>query len=84
MAFRALFRTPIAAAVSVWRFYRDGFRQMTVGRKLWALIIIKVALLLLVFKLFFFPDVLRRDYPDDASRADAVRERLATPIRGND
>ncbi len=32
--------------------YVDGFRSMTVGRKLWALIIIKLILLFGVMKLF--------------------------------
>lgn len=67
------------AARGVWRFYYDGFRNMTVGRSLWILIIVKVAVLMLVFKLLFFPDVLRRDYPDDASRAEAVRQSLSNP-----
>ena len=61
---------------AVWRFYYDGFRQMTVGRKLWLLIIIKLAFIFLIMKLFFFPDLLERDYPDDPSRAAAVREAL--------
>lgn len=56
--------------------YIDGFRSMTVGRKLWALIIIKLAFIFLVMKLFFFPDILERDYPDDPSRAGAVRSAL--------
>ncbi|CCX49001.1 MAG: DUF4492 domain-containing protein [Muribaculaceae bacterium] len=58
------------------RFYIEGFRSMTVGRKLWALIIIKVALLMLVFKLFFFPDLLQERYSTDAQRAQAVRTSL--------
>ncbi len=61
------------------RFYIDGFRSMTVGRKLWALIIIKLIILFAVFRLFFFPDLLARDYDTDAERAAAVRERLAAP-----
>lgn len=63
----------------IWRFYFDGFRQMTLGRYLWALILIKVAILFLVFKLFFFPDRLERDYDSDAERARAVRHHLVDP-----
>lgn len=68
-------------AVAVWRFYVDGFRSMTVGRSLWLLILIKVAILFLIFKLLFFPDVLKRDYPDDESRAQAVRSSLTDDTR---
>lgn len=57
--------------------YVDGFREMTVGRKLWALILIKLAIMFLVFRLFFFPDVLKENYDTDAERADAVRGMLA-------
>lgn len=56
--------------------YVDGFRQMTVGRKLWAIILIKLAIMFLVFKIFFFPDKLAQDYDTDAERAQAVREQL--------
>lgn len=56
--------------------YVDGFRSMTVGRKLWALIIIKVIILFAVFKLLFFPDVLEENYDNDADRAQAVRSAL--------
>ena len=60
----------------IFRFYLDGFRSMTVGRKLWVLIILKLVFIFLIMKLFFFPDLHERDYPDDPSRADAVRQTL--------
>ena len=63
----------------VFRFYLDGFRSMTVGRKLWALIIIKLIILFAVFRLFFFPNLLARDYDNDEDRAAAVREHLFAP-----
>lgn len=56
--------------------YADGFRSMTVGRRLWMMIIIKLAIIFLVFKLFFFPDILKENYPDDEARAQAVRTAL--------
>ncbi len=62
--------------VKVFRFYLDGFRSMTVGKKLWAIILIKLAVIFLVLKLFLFPDVLDRDYDTDDAKADAVREHL--------
>ena len=59
-----------------WSMYVDGFRSMTVGRRLWMIIIIKLAIIFLVFKLFFFPDILEENYPDDEARAQAVRTAL--------
>mgnify|MGYP003190352280 FL=1 len=58
--------------------YVGGFREKTVGRRLWALILIKLAILFLVFRLFFFPDHLKEDYDNDADRARAVRTSLTT------
>ncbi len=60
----------------IGRFYIDGFRSMTVGRKLWMLIIIKLIIIFGILKLFFFPDILERDYATDKQRADAVRAML--------
>ena len=63
--------------------YAGGFREMTVGRRLWALILIKLAILFLVFRLFFFPDRLAEEYDTDAERARAVARELArrsTPL----
>lgn len=45
----------------IYSFYRDGFASMTVGRSLWLLIIIKVAIFFLVLKLFFFPNKLKEE-----------------------
>lgn len=63
---------------TVWRFYRDGFRSMTTGRYLWAMILLKIALLLFVFRLLL-PDRLRQDYDTDSERARAVRSTLISP-----
>lgn len=63
--------------------YVGGFREMTVGRRLWAVIIVKLAIMFLVFKLFFFPDKLAREYDNDADRARAVRSSLITTNKSN-
>ncbi len=56
--------------------YVDGFRNMTVGRRLWILILLKLFIFFAILKLFFFPDLLSVNYDDDEQRADAVREAL--------
>lgn len=58
------------------RFYVDGFRSMTIGRKLWAVIIIKLIVIFGVLKLFFFHDFLGSRYDTDEERAEAVRASL--------
>ena len=43
----------------IWRFYRDGFRSMTLGRTLWVVILIKLFIMFFILKLFFFPPFLK-------------------------
>lgn len=61
---------------TIYRFYLDGFRSMTVGRQLWAIIIVKLIFIFLVLRMLLMPNLLQRDYPDDESRAAAVRTDL--------
>ena len=44
----------------VFHLYYDGFRQMTLGRTLWVVILIKLFIIFVVLKLFFFPDFLKQ------------------------
>ena len=44
--------------LSIWNFYVEGFRNMTWGRPLWFLIFLKVVILFLVLRMFFFKPVL--------------------------
>jgi len=44
----------------VFYLYYDGFRSMTIGRTLWAIILIKLFIIFAVLKLFFFPDFLKK------------------------
>ena len=51
--------TKTNALLRVWRFYYEGFRSMTLGRTLWLIILLKLAIMFLVLRLFFFQPVLR-------------------------
>lgn len=63
-------------ARSILNMYVEGFRQMTIGRTLWAIILLKLFILFFVLKLFFFPNILEKNYDNDTERAAAVRENL--------
>lgn len=39
--------------VRIWTFYRDGFREMTLGRTLWAIILIKLFIMFFYFETLF-------------------------------
>lgn len=57
-------------------FYVEGFRSMTIGRSLWAIILIKLFIMFAIIKLLFFPNKLSSGYDSDEERADAVRTEL--------
>jgi hypothetical protein len=44
----------------VLRFYVDGFRAMTLGRTLWLLILVKLFIMFVVLRIFFFPRFLNQ------------------------
>lgn len=52
----------------IYRLYADGFRQMTWGRTLWILVLLKLCVIFLVLKLFFFPDFLKSHARGDESQ----------------
>jgi len=58
----------------VFRFYMDGFREMTLGRTLWTIILIKLFILFFVLRLFFFPDFLKTHFSTDKERGAHVIE----------
>lgn len=60
----------------IFRFYYDGFRSMTVGRKLWLIILIKLFIMFAVFKVFFFKDFLDERFDTDEQKSDYVIETL--------
>ena len=39
--------------------YYDGFRHMTLGKTRWAVILIKLFIIFVVLKLFFFPNYIK-------------------------
>lgn len=62
--------------VRVYRFYREGFQRMTLGKTLWKIILIKLVVMFAVLKLFFFPDYLKTNFTTDQERADHVIDRI--------
>ena len=52
----------------IFRFYLDGFRSMTVGKTLWAIILVKLFILFAILKVFF-PDFLAGQSPEERSRS---------------
>lgn len=47
----------------VFHLYYDGFRTMTLGKTLWTIILIKLVIIFVVLKLFFFPNYINEKAP---------------------
>ena len=58
----------------IWHLYADGFRDMTWGRPLWGLIILKLVILFAVLRVFFFQPVLAGK--TDGEKSDYVGSEL--------
>ena len=58
----------------IWIFYRDGFRNMTWGRPLMWLILLKFVILFAVLRLFFFRPAMQG--LTDEEKSDRVAEQL--------
>ena len=55
----------------VYDLYYDGFRHMTLGKTLWAVIIVKLVVIFLVLKMFFFPNFIK-EHAQEGQEAEFV------------
>lgn len=62
--------------LAIFDFYYSGFKEMTVGKKLWMIILIKLFILFIVLKIFFFPNILKSNYDNDEDRSNHVINKL--------
>ena len=58
--FRAICMAKENFLSKVFHLYYDGFRSMTLGKTLWAIILIKLFIIFVVLKVFFFPNFLKQ------------------------
>jgi hypothetical protein len=50
---------------------------MTVGKKLWVIILVKLFIMFVILKLFFFPDILKKEFRTEKERGDYVIDQLS-------
>ena len=55
----------------IYDLYVDGFRSMTLGRTLWAIILIKLFIIFVILKLFFFPNFIK-EHTSEGEEAEFV------------
>lgn len=58
---------------SFFQMYYHGFKNMgSLGKKLWLIIIIKLLIMFLVLKLFFFPNFLNSNFDTTEEKGEHV------------
>ncbi len=63
--------------LKIWYFYLNGFKNMGQwGRQVWFIILIKLFIMFVILKIFFFPDFLKSNYNTDEERSQHVLEIL--------
>ena len=60
----------------IFNFYVTGFKEMTIGKTLWILILVKLFIIFFILKLFFFPNFLNNKFSTDEDRSSYVRHEL--------
>ena len=63
-------------ANNIYSFYRDGFRGMVLGKKLWTIILIKLFVMFFILKLFFFPNYLNTNFQTSEEKGNYVLEQI--------
>ena len=72
-------------ATRVFRLYFDGFREMSQwGRKVWIIILIKIFIIFIILKIFFFHDFLNEKYDNDAQKSDYVLNQITNSNHTDD
>lgn len=61
---------------NIIKFYHDGFRNMTIGKTLWLIILIKLFIIFGILRFLYFPDFLGSRFNNDQEKADYVIEQL--------
>jgi len=61
---------------NIFFFYRDGFRNMTVGKTLWKIIFIKLVVILIVLKYFVHDKTFKSEYKSLDEKANFVYENI--------
>ncbi|MGM0533303.1 MAG: DUF4492 domain-containing protein [Campylobacterota bacterium] len=62
---------------NIFYFYYDGFRQMVLGKTLWKLILIKLAVIFLFLNYIIYDKSFNTEYDSFSKKADFVKANLA-------
>jgi hypothetical protein len=63
-------------AKRIFNFYFEGFKNMTWGKSVWLIILIKLFIFFFILKIFFFPNILKKNFNSDKERSAYVLENI--------
>ena len=61
---------------NIYNFYKEGFQNMTLGRTLWTIVLIKLFIMFAILKVFFFPNFLNSKFEKEEEKANYVNTEL--------
>jgi len=59
---------------NIFTFYYSGFKNMTWGKTLWVVILVKIFVMFGILKLFFFKDFLNSKFNNETEKSNYVIE----------
>jgi uncharacterized Rmd1/YagE family protein len=60
-----------------FKMYVEGFKNMTTGKILWAIILIKLFIMFAILRIFLFPNFLNSKFDTDEEKAEYVAIQLS-------
>ena len=60
--------------------YVDGFKNLTWGKSLWIIILVKLFIMFAILKVFFFPDFLNSRFDTKEEKSEYVSKELTKSI----
>lgn len=70
-------KSAATAVKGIIRFYHEGFTTMSWwGKRVWIIILIKLFVIFIILKLFFFRDFLSERHGSDEQKSEYVRDQL--------
>ena len=62
---------------NIAKFYIDGFKNLEkLGIKLWVVILIKLFIMFVILKIFFFQDFLDKKFDNDKDKSEYIFEQI--------
>ena len=68
----------ITTIKKIFQFYLEGFKNMKLGKRLWAIIGVKFIIFFVIMKMLFFPNFLKENFSNDSQRAQYILKHLTT------